>query len=79
MRFNRTGSTTGKAGVAQAWAQNKKKKFAFSNASLLKVAPRTASRALVHDRQAATKALGQVLRVHLAAQRLDAAYVLCAL
>jgi hypothetical protein len=35
--------------------------------------------ALVHDRQAATKARGQVLRVHRAAQRLDAAEVLCAL
>jgi hypothetical protein len=64
---------------SQACEQSKKKKFAFSNASLVKVAPRTASGALVHDRQAATKALGQVLRVHLAAQRLDAAEALCAL
>jgi hypothetical protein len=59
--------------------KTRKKSFAFSNASLLKVAPRTASRALVHDRQAATKALGQLLRVHLAAQRLDGAEVLCML
>jgi hypothetical protein len=79
MHFDRRAQPLASPVLSKRANRTRKKKFAFSNASLLKVAPRTASRALVHDRQAVTKALGQVLRVHLAAQRLGGAEVLCAL